>query len=125
VVNFSDITSVLSNWGSVSCLASGDANATGTIDFSDITSVLSNWGAICSTSALAPGEEGAGGWISPRVEERPMLSLAQTDEVPPRPAIYPHWLAALDERALARALGAGVRALEPDEPARESAPRRP
>ncbi len=55
IVNFSDITSVLSNWGSVNCLASGDANASGSIDFSDITTVLSNWGAVCSTAAEAPG----------------------------------------------------------------------
>ncbi|MBL8746550.1 MAG: hypothetical protein JNK58_09380 [Phycisphaerae bacterium] len=45
VVDFSDITSVLSHYGGGG--AAGDADNSGTVDFADITSVLSNWGAAC------------------------------------------------------------------------------
>ncbi len=45
VVDFADITSVLSNYGGAG--PSGDANSSGAVDFADITSVLSNWGATC------------------------------------------------------------------------------
>jgi len=44
-VNFNDITSVLSAWGTIG--PAGDANADGEVNFQDITTVLSNWGAIC------------------------------------------------------------------------------
>ncbi len=48
IVNFTDITAVLSNWGSAgpSPLA-GDADSDGVVNFQDITAVLSNWGALC------------------------------------------------------------------------------
>jgi len=49
-VNFSDITAVLSNWGSnfTPATGPGDANADGVVNFADITAVLSNWGATCN-----------------------------------------------------------------------------
>lgn len=45
IVDFSDITSVLANFGSAG--PDGDANSSGGVDFGDVTSVLSNWGAAC------------------------------------------------------------------------------
>jgi len=46
VVNFADITSVLSNWGSTG--PAGDANQDGVVNFADITAVFSQWSAVCS-----------------------------------------------------------------------------
>lgn len=46
VVNFSDVTTVLANFGSAGPL--GDANESGTVDFSDVTTVLANFGATCN-----------------------------------------------------------------------------
>lgn len=48
IVNFQDITAVLSNWGEAPGFGGpGDANNDGAVDFQDITAVLSNWGAVC------------------------------------------------------------------------------
>lgn len=49
MVNFGDITSVLSHWGANYAPASGpgDANHDGVVDFGDITSALSYWGIAC------------------------------------------------------------------------------
>ena len=49
VVDFFDITTVLSNWAIDYSPATGpgDANLDGTVDFADITSVLSNWLVVC------------------------------------------------------------------------------
>ncbi len=49
LVNFSDITTVLANWGSAGsgCTISGDSNADGIVNFSDITSTLAGWGSVC------------------------------------------------------------------------------
>lgn len=48
VVNFSDITSVLANFGvSGAPHIPGDADGSGTVDFADITSVLANWNQPC------------------------------------------------------------------------------
>jgi len=48
-VAFSDITTVLSNWGASSaCSQAGDTNGDGTVTFADVTMVLSNWGAACN-----------------------------------------------------------------------------
>lgn len=44
-VNFSDITRILSNFGSLG--ATGDANADCVVNFADVTSVLSNFGNTC------------------------------------------------------------------------------
>jgi len=45
VVNFADITSVLSNWAAIFSPGTGpgDSNGDGMVNFADITSVLSNW----------------------------------------------------------------------------------
>jgi len=45
LVNFIDITSILTNWGTSS--AYGDANGDGTVNFADITAVLTTWGMVC------------------------------------------------------------------------------
>ncbi len=45
VVNFADITAVLSNWSATG--PAGDANADNAVNFADITAVLSNWSAGC------------------------------------------------------------------------------
>lgn len=45
VVNFIDITSILSYWGTTSSF--GDADGSGTVDFADITAVLAHWGEEC------------------------------------------------------------------------------
>lgn len=45
VVNFVDITAVLSSWGGAGPL--GDANEDGQVNFADLTFVLSNWGGMC------------------------------------------------------------------------------
>ncbi len=49
VVNFADITAVLSNWNTNfnTTTGPGDANCDGIVNFSDITAVLSNWNAQC------------------------------------------------------------------------------
>ncbi len=49
-VAFSDITSVLANWGNDYSPATGpgDADHNGIVNFADITSILGNWGAACS-----------------------------------------------------------------------------
>jgi len=50
VVNFSDITSVLSNWGAnygVGNTGPGDADKGGAVNFADVSSVLSNWNLVC------------------------------------------------------------------------------
>ncbi len=50
VIDFADITAVLSNWGASYTPGSGgagDANDDGSVDFADITAVLSSWGAVC------------------------------------------------------------------------------
>lgn len=48
IVNFADLTSVLSNWGSVGPAGSiGDADADGGVEFSDITTILVQWLATC------------------------------------------------------------------------------
>ena len=50
-VNFTDITAVLTAFGSTGPTSPGipgDANRDGVVNFSDITSVLSNWGQACS-----------------------------------------------------------------------------
>ncbi len=46
VVDFADITAVLSNWGAAGAPGMpGDADCSGAVNFADITAVLSNWGA--------------------------------------------------------------------------------
>lgn len=45
LVNFVDITSILSTWGTSSTF--GDADENGIVDFADITVVLASWGAVC------------------------------------------------------------------------------
>jgi hypothetical protein len=49
IVNFADISAVLTNWGSNYLPASGqgDADGTGIVDFADITAVLQGWGLVC------------------------------------------------------------------------------
>lgn len=50
VVNFADLTMILTNWGTVvpgGSPPAGDANADGVVNFSDITAVLTAWGAVC------------------------------------------------------------------------------
>ncbi len=49
LVNFVDITTILSNWGNTAgtCLTTTDVNRDGTISFADITAVLSGFGATC------------------------------------------------------------------------------
>lgn len=48
VVNFSDITSVLANFGLTNAgPGQGDADVSGSVDFSDVTSVLANFGSDC------------------------------------------------------------------------------
>jgi hypothetical protein len=46
VVNFSDVTTVLANWGDFG--AAGDTNNDWIVNFSDIATVLANFGAACS-----------------------------------------------------------------------------
>ncbi|MBL8745580.1 MAG: S8 family serine peptidase [Phycisphaerae bacterium] len=50
VVDFSDITAVLSGWGTTGPL--GDANHDGLVNFKDITSVLANFGMVCPTRGI-------------------------------------------------------------------------
>jgi hypothetical protein len=45
IVNFSDISSILSNWGGAG--PAGDANHDGAVNFIDVSAVLSAWGAPC------------------------------------------------------------------------------
>ncbi len=45
VVDFGDITAVLTGWGTAG--PAGDANFDGMVNFKDITSVLANWGTVC------------------------------------------------------------------------------
>ncbi|MBL8745698.1 MAG: PQQ-dependent sugar dehydrogenase [Phycisphaerae bacterium] len=45
VVDFADMTSVLSNWGAIGPF--GDANNDGIVSFADVTEVLGFWGAPC------------------------------------------------------------------------------
>lgn len=48
IVNFTDITAVLSNWGGAGPAPQpGDADGDGVVNFQDITAALSNWGAVC------------------------------------------------------------------------------
>lgn len=50
VVNFTDITTVLANFGSTGpadCLSAGDANGDGVVNFTDVTVVLANFGSTC------------------------------------------------------------------------------
>lgn len=44
-VNFTDISSVLANWGGTG--PAGDASRDGAVNFLDISTVLSNWGTVC------------------------------------------------------------------------------
>lgn len=56
-VNFSDITSVLANFGSVyppPGTGPGDADVDGAVRFSDITTVLANFGATCPSPRRTP-----------------------------------------------------------------------
>ncbi len=46
VVNFVDITSILTYWGTTSQF--GDANGDGVVSFADITAVLTGWGMTCN-----------------------------------------------------------------------------
>lgn len=46
-VTFSDITSVLANFGNTGSGITGDANNDGLVSFGDITAVLANFGAVC------------------------------------------------------------------------------
>lgn len=50
VVNFSDISTTLTAWGSTTatCVSPTDVNADGIVNFADITAILSNWGASCN-----------------------------------------------------------------------------
>lgn len=49
VVNFTDISTVLSNWStSPACLSTNDVNHDGVVNFSDITTVLSAFGSSCN-----------------------------------------------------------------------------
>lgn len=45
LVDFVDITSILTHWGTFSLL--GDANGDGVVSFRDITAVLTGWGMVC------------------------------------------------------------------------------
>lgn len=45
VVDFADITAILSSYGGSGPL--GDGDSSGTVDFADITAALSNWGSVC------------------------------------------------------------------------------
>lgn len=49
VVNFSDITSVLTYWGTTypGSTGPGDADHEGAVNFADITGVLTHWGLMC------------------------------------------------------------------------------
>lgn len=58
MVNFADVTSVLSTWGMDYSPNSGtgDADYDGDVDFADITAVLARWGRLClGAAAEAPG----------------------------------------------------------------------
>jgi hypothetical protein len=47
-VNFSDITSVLANFGNTyTTTGAGDASFNGIVNFTDITTVLANFGTTC------------------------------------------------------------------------------
>lgn len=51
LVNFADITAVLSSFGAVGPTGQpGDANHDGTVDFTDVTAILANFGAPCPGS---------------------------------------------------------------------------
>ena len=100
VVNFSDINTVLANWGGGGgCLPLGDANASGAVDFGDITSVIANWGASCA--AAAGGEE-----VAPSPEAQARLRVRDASKALgwAEPGPYMHWLGALDADELAGAL---------------------
>lgn len=100
VVNFADITNVLTNWGGGGgCLPLGDANASGTIDFNDITAVITNWGASCSAAAEMP--EAA---PSPEMDVRLRVRDASKALGWAEPGPYMHWLGALDADELAQEL---------------------
>jgi len=46
VVNFSDVTTTLGNWGNTGAPGiPGDANCDGVVNFSDVIAILGNWGA--------------------------------------------------------------------------------
>lgn len=45
IVNFGDISSILSNWGGSG--PNGDANHDGSVNFIDVSTTLSNWGGAC------------------------------------------------------------------------------
>lgn len=45
IVDFQDITIILSNWGSAGPF--GDVNASGAVNFADLAAILSNWGEVC------------------------------------------------------------------------------
>lgn len=48
VINFADITAVITNWGRVTThIGLGDANADGAVNFADVTSVLTFYGSTC------------------------------------------------------------------------------
>lgn len=51
LVNFSDVTAILTSWGTVyapgNSAGLGDANHDGTVSFVDITATLTHWGAAC------------------------------------------------------------------------------
>lgn len=53
VVDFGDITAILSNWGGSGPM--GDANSDMAVNFKDITHVLSNFGNICTIRGGGPG----------------------------------------------------------------------
>lgn len=115
VVNFSDINSVLANWGGgAGCLPLGDANASGAIDFGDITSVIANWGASCAAAA--------GEWEpAPSPEARVRLRVREASRALgwAEPGAYLHWLGALDADGLAGALEDLNRSIEARDAGRE------
>lgn len=50
MVNFGDITSVLTNWAAIyPTTGPGDSNHDGVVNFSDITSTLTNWASACAS----------------------------------------------------------------------------
>jgi hypothetical protein len=53
IVDFGDITAILSSWGGTGPL--GDANDDDTVNFKDITHVLSNFGNSCTIRGSGPG----------------------------------------------------------------------
>jgi hypothetical protein len=61
VVNFADVTSVLSNFGLTDCLRMGDADRDGDRDFADITEVLANFNVpYCQNSTQSVAGKGDG-----------------------------------------------------------------